>query len=47
MEYKRLIIAMITNIKEDDVIFLQYIYTLVRRHMEKVGNDNNNQKGSE
>ncbi|MBD5524536.1 MAG: hypothetical protein HDR04_08965 [Lachnospiraceae bacterium] len=47
MEYKRLIIAMITEIKEDDVIFLQYIYTLVRRHMEKMGGDSDNQKGSE
>lgn len=37
MEYKRLIIAMIAEIKEDDVIFLQQIYTLVKRHAEKKG----------
>ena len=44
MEYKRLIIAMIAEVREDDVIFLQHIYTLVRRHMKKVGGDNDSQK---
>ena len=44
MEYKRLIIAMITEIKEDDVIFLRQIYALIRRHMEKVGIDSDSQK---
>ncbi|MBD5515397.1 MAG: hypothetical protein HDR06_12365 [Lachnospiraceae bacterium] len=47
MEYKRLIIAMLTEIREDDVIFLQHIYTLVKRHKEKVGGDGDSQKNVE
>ena len=39
MEYKRLIIAMITEIKEDDVRFLKRIYTLVKKHIERIGID--------
>ncbi len=37
MEYKRLIIAILAEIKEDDVIFLQQIYALMKRHVEKKG----------
>lgn len=37
MEYKRLIIAMITEVREDDVIFLQQIYTMVKKHVEAAG----------
>ena len=39
MEYKRLIIAMITEIKEEDVRFLKRIYTLVKKHIERIGID--------
>lgn len=37
MEYKRLIIALITEVRDDDVIFLNQIYTMVKRHVEKTG----------
>ncbi len=37
MEYKRLIIAMIKAIKEDDTIFLHYIYTIIKKHVEAAG----------
>lgn len=37
MEYKRLIMVMIRAIKEDDVIFLQYIYTIIKKHVEAAG----------
>lgn len=35
MEYKRLIVAMITEIENDDVRFLRRIYTLIKMHIEK------------
>lgn len=39
MEYKRLIMKMLGEIsEEDDLVFLQQIYTLVKRHMEKKQN---------
>lgn len=37
MEYKRLILIMMTQVEEDDVIFLQQIYTFIKRHLENKG----------
>lgn len=37
MEYKRLIMDMISKISEEDTIFLRQIYTLIKRHIEKAG----------
>lgn len=35
MIYKRLIIAMLAEINEEDVKFLRRLYTLVKIHVEK------------
>lgn len=37
MEYKRLILIMMEQVEEDDVIFLQQIYTFVKKHLENKG----------
>lgn len=37
MEYKRLITEMIEKISEEDTIFLSQIYTLIKRHVDKLG----------
>ncbi len=37
MEYKRLILIMMTQVEEDDVIFLQQVYTFMKIHLENKG----------
>ena len=35
MEYKEWILQMLKEIKDDDIYFLSFIYTLMKRHLEK------------
>lgn len=37
MEYKKLILKMLDDISDTDTVFLQQIYTLFKRHMERAG----------
>jgi len=35
MELKKKIIGLLEQIEEDDIIFLNQIYTIIKRHVEK------------
>lgn len=36
MEYKRIIMEMINKeVREEDVVFLRQLYTIIKRHIEK------------
>ncbi len=35
MEYKRKVVELLEEIEDSDIIFLNQIYTLIKRHIEK------------